>query len=140
MIEQKIQTTQEEKTLENKTRPGKIRKWRAKLDTICLIRQGWVREDIIQRLVEDYDYSPSSAQGIYYEAQREACRSIEDYIKEATKTNIQKILGIIDQCYEGKRFTDALRGIDMLNKMGGLYAPEQHDIHNSSEPITITFE
>lgn len=140
MNQNQNQTNNQPQNPDDKTRPGKLRKWRAKLDTICLIRQGWTREDIVERLVEEFDYSQSTATGLYYEAQREACRSIEDYIKEASKTNVQKILSIIDQCYEDKRFGDALKGIDMLNKMGGLYAPEQHDIHTSTEPITISFE
>lgn len=118
---------------------SKIRKYRAKLDVVCLIRQGYERDDIIQQIVEDYGYTQSTAMGLYYEAQKEATRSIEDYIKEASKSNVQRLLGIIDQCYADKRYGEAMKGIDMLNKMGGLYAPEEHNI-NTNDPINITFE
>lgn len=77
---------------------------------------------------------------IYYEALKEANRSIAEYIKEASKSNVQRLLGIIDQCYADKRYNEAMKGIDMLNKMGGLYAPEEHTVTTSSEPIKITFE
>lgn len=121
-------------------RKSQARKWRAKLDTVCLINQGYKRDDIISRLVEDYEYAESSALHIYYDALTEAKRTCEDYIREASKVNIQRIIGIIDQCYADKRYADALRAIDMLNKMGGFYAPEQHEVTTSTEPIKITFE
>lgn len=118
---------------------SKIRKYRAKLDVVCLIRQGYERDDIIQRIIEDYGYAQSTAMDLYYEAMKEAARSIDDYIKEASKSNVQRLLGIIDQCYADKRYGEAMKGIDMLNKMGGLYAPEEHNI-NTNDPINITFE
>lgn len=90
--------------------------------------------------MEDYDYAPTSAGHIYYEALAEAARTINDYIAEASKSNVQRLLGIIDQCYADKRYAEAMRGIDMLNKMGGLYAPEEHNINSLNEPIKITFE
>lgn len=128
--------------ISQKERPkrSKIRKYRAKLDVVCLIRQGYTRDDIIARLIEDYDYAEISAQNLYYEALKESVRTIEDYIKEASKSNVQRLLGIIDQCYNDKRYGDAMKGIDILNKMGGLYAPEEHTVNTNTEPIKITFE
>lgn len=128
------------KNQSNPQRRSKVKKWRAKLDVACLINQGYSRDDIIQKLIEDYDYAESTATNIYYEALKFATKSIEDYIHEASKINIQRIIAIIDQCYADKRYNEALRAIDMLNKMGGLYAPEEHNITTNTEPITITFE
>ena len=39
-----------------------------------------------------------------------------------------------------KRYGDSLKAIDTLNKMGGLYAPEEHNINTNAEPIKISFE
>lgn len=124
---------------QNLKKKSKIRKYRAKLDVVCLIRQGYERDDIIQQIIEDYDYSAATAQNLYYESLKEATRSIQEYIKEASKSNVQRLLGIIDQCYVSKRYNEAMKGIDMLNKMSGLYAPEEHKIH-TDDNINITFD
>lgn len=116
------------------------KKWRAKLESATLINQGWTREDIIEKLCEDYEYAPATAQNIYYEALRNANKAISDYINEAAKINVQRLISIIDAAFAAKRYGDALRAIDTLNKMGGLYAPEEHTINTNSEPIKISFE
>ena len=116
------------------------KKWRAKLESATLINQGWTRDDIIEKLCEDYDYAEATAQNIYYEALRNANKAISDYINEAAKINVQRLISIIDAAFAEKRYGDALRAIDTLNKMGGLYAPEEHRISTNSEPIKISFE
>ena len=116
------------------------KRWKAKLESATLINQGWTREDIIEKLVEDYNYAEATAQNIYYEALRNANKAISDYINEAAKINVQRLISIIDAAFAEKRYGDALRAIDTLNKMGGLYAPEEHTINTNAEPIKISFE
>lgn len=116
------------------------RKWKAKLEAATLINQGWSREDIIEKICEDYTYAEATAETIYYAAQRNANRAISDYINEAAKINVQRLISIIDAAFAEKRYGDALRAIDTLNKMGGLYAPEEHAINTNSVPIKISFE
>lgn len=116
------------------------KKWKAKLDASTLVNQGWTREDIIEKLCEDYEYAPATAQNIYYEALRNANKAISDYINEAAKINVQRLISIIDAAFSEKRYGDALRAIDVLNRMGGLYAPEEHTINTNAEPIKISFE
>ena len=116
------------------------KKWKAKLETAALINQGWSREDIIEKLCEDYEYAEATAQTIYYAAQRNANKAISDYINEAAKVNVQRLISITDAAFAEKKYRDALRAIDTLNKMGGLYAPEEHNINTNAEPIKISFE
>ena len=116
------------------------KKWKAKLQASTLINQGWSREDIIEKLREDYEYSEATAQTIYYAAQRNANKAISDYINEAAKTNVQRLISIIDAAFAEKKYGDSLKAIDTLNKMGGLYAPEEHNINANTEPIKISFE
>ena len=116
------------------------KRWKAKLDASTLVNQGWTREDIIEKLSEDYEYAEATAQNIYYEALRNANKAISDYINEAAKINVQRLISIIDAAFAEKRYGDALRAIDTLNKMGGLYAPEEHNINTNAEPIKISFE
>ena len=63
-----------------------------------------------------------------------------NYINEAAKINVQRLISIIDAAFAEKRYGDALRAIDVLNRMGGLYAPEEHNINTNAEPIKISFE
>ena len=116
------------------------KRWKAKLDASTLVNQGWTREDIIEKLSEDYEYAEATAQNIYYEALRNANKAISDYINEAAKINVQRLISIIDSAFAEKRYGDALRAIDTLNRMGGLYAPEEHNINTNAEPIKISFE
>ena len=105
-----------------------------------LINQGWSREDIIEKLREDFEYSEATAQTIYYAAQRNANKAISDYINEAAKVNVQRLISIIDAAFAEKKYGDSLKAIDTLNKMGGLYSPEQVDVNMQGEPIKISFE
>ena len=116
------------------------KKWRAKLEASTLINQGWSREDIIAKLSEDYEYSEATAQTIYYAAQRNANKAISDYINEAAKVNVQRLISIIDAAFAEKKYGDSLKAIDTLNKMGGLYAPDEHNINTNTTPIKISFE
>ena len=116
------------------------KKWRAKLESAILINQGWSREDIIEKICEDYEYAEATARNIYYEALRNANKAISDYINEAAKINVQRLISIIDAAFAEKRYGDSLKAIDTLNKMGGLYAPEEHNINTNAEPIKISFD
>lgn len=116
------------------------KKWKAKLEASTLINQGWSREDIIAKLREDYEYAEATAETIYYAAQRNANKAISDYINEAAKVNIQRLISITDAAFAQKKYGDALKAIDTLNKMGGLYSPEQVDVNMQGEPIKISFE
>lgn len=116
------------------------KKWKAKLESATLINQGWTREDIIEKLCEDYEYAPTTAHNIYYEALRNANKSISDYINEAAKINVQRLISIIDAAFVEKRYGDSLRAIDTLNRMGGLYAPEERNVNTITEPIKISFD
>ena len=129
------------KTIEKEPqRRDSHKKWKAKLQASTLINQGWSREDIIEKLREDFEYSEATAQTIYYAAQRNANKAISDYIKEAAKVNVQRLISIIDAAFAEKKYGDSLKAIDTLNKMGGLYSPEQVDVNMQGEPIKISFE
>lgn len=116
------------------------KKWKAKLEAANLVNQGWSREDIIEKLCEDYEYAYATAETIYYVAQRNANKAISDYINEAAKVNVQRLISIIDAAFAEKKYGDSLKAIDTLNKMGGLYSPEQVDVNMQGEPIKISFE
>lgn len=119
---------------------SKLKKWKAKLEIQTLINQNWKKENIVEKISEDYDYSPVTVENIYYECYKDALKSVQDYFDEATKTNIARLISIADKAFIENRYGDALKAIDMLNKMSGNYAPEKHDLTSNDEPIKITFQ
>ena len=123
-----------------KERRSKIKKWKAKLDIQCLINQGWSRDNIIEKIVEDYNYSQATAENLYYECHKIALKTVQDYLTEASKTNIQRIISIADKAFVEGRYGDSLKALDMLNKMSGNYSPDKLDITSNEEPIIIKFQ
>ena len=119
---------------------SKIRKYRAMLDCECMMLQGYSRDAILEHLQEDYKYAPSSAMTIYYACTKRATDKLTEFMEVAKKTAISKILAISDKAYDEKRYSDSLRALDMLNKIFGNYAPEEHNVNTNAEPIKISFE
>ena len=110
------------------------------LDCECMMLQGYPRDAILEHLQEDYEYTESSAMKIYYECMKHATDKLIGFMEAAKKTAISKILSISDKAYDEKRYSDSLRALDMLNKIFGNYAPEEHNINANTEPIKISFE
>lgn len=118
---------------------SKIRKYRAMLDCECMMLQGYDKDAIIEHLQEDYKYAPSTSENIYYQCIKKATEKLNDFMDEAKKTVISKIIAISDKTYIEGRYGDALKALDMLNKMSGSYAPEKHTVI-TDEPIQIKFD
>ena len=88
---------------------------------LSLLRMNYDYEQIIERLQDEYGYSSHSAKKVLDKNKRKLKNSVEKKIDKMAEDNINRIEAIIDECYEQRKYTDALKGIDMLNKMGGQY-------------------
>lgn len=89
--------------------------------TLSLLRMGYDYDYITERLKEEYEYTDNSAKKVIDKNKRKLKESVEKKIEKMANENINRIEAIIDECYQQKRYTDALKAIDVLNKMGGLY-------------------
>lgn len=88
---------------------------------LSLLRMNYDYEQIIERLKDEFDYTDNSAKKVLDKNKRKLKNSVEKKIDKMAEENINRIEAIIDECYEQRKYTDALKGIDMLNKMGGQY-------------------
>lgn len=88
---------------------------------MSLLRMNYDYEQIIERLKDEFDYTDNSAKKVLDKNKRKLKNSVEKKIDKMAEDNINRIEAIIDECYEQRKYTDALKAIDMLNKMGGQY-------------------
>ena len=118
---------------------SKIRKYRAMLDCECMMLQGYDKDAIMEHLQEDYDYAEATAENIYYASMKRATEKLNDFMDEAKKTAVSKLISISDKSYSEGRYGDAIKSLDILNKIFGNYAPEKHTVI-TDEPIQIKFD
>lgn len=88
---------------------------------LSLLRMNYDYEQIIERLQDEYGYSSNSAKKVLDKNKRKLKNSVEKKIDKMAEENINRLEAIIDECYEQRKYTDALKAIDILNKMGGQY-------------------
>ena len=104
---------------------------------LSLLRMNYDYDYIIERLKDEFDYTDNSAKKVLDKNKRKLKNSVEKKIDKMAEDNINRIEAIIDECYEQRKYTDALKAIDMLNKMGGQYT-QKVDINGTlNQEFTI---
>ena len=104
---------------------------------LSLLRMNYDYDYIIERLKDEFDYTDNSAKKVLDKNKRKLKNSVEKKIDKMAEDNINRIEAIIDECYEQRKYTDALKGIDMLNKMGGQYTQKLDINGNLNQEFTI---
>lgn len=104
---------------------------------MSLLRMNYDYEQIIERLQDEYGYSSHSAKKVLDKNKRKLKNSVEKKIEKMAEDNINRIEAIIDECYEQRKYTDALKAIDILNKMGGQYTQKLDINGNLNQEFTI---
>ena len=104
---------------------------------LSLLRMNYDYEQIIERLKDEFDYTDNSAKKVLDKNKRKLKNSVEKKIDKMAEDNINRIEAIIDECYEQRKYTDALKAIDMLNKMGGQYTQKIDLNGNLNQEFTI---
>ena len=104
---------------------------------LSLLRMNYDYEQIIERLQDEYGYSSHSAKKVLDKNKRKLKNSVEKKIDKMAEDNINRIEAIIDECYEQRKYTDALKAIDILNKMGGQYTQKLDINGNLNQEFTI---
>lgn len=121
----------------NPHKTGKLNKSQAIGDARRLIIAGRDRETVIEFLMENYGYSQSSAQSIYYMGYNLTEEAIEINKVKIAERNIRKLHTLVDEAIAQGKYQDANKALDIINKMNGLYI-EKIEV-NSNEPIKIDF-
>lgn len=104
---------------------------------LSLLRMNYDYDYIIERLKDEFDYTDNSAKKVLDKNKRKLKNSVEKKIDKMAEENINRIEAIIDECYEQRKYTDALKAIDMLNKMGGQYTTRVDLNGNLNQEFTI---
>lgn len=104
------------------------------------ILNGAVYSNLVDKLMNDYwekgyNYTESGAHEIVMFARRKMKKDWEDDLPNL-KAKVYNILNdIYAECRESKDRMNALKSIDYINKLTGLYAPEKVDMKVDSEVI-----
>ena len=104
---------------------------------LSLLRMNYDYDYIIERLKDEFDYTDNSAKKVLDKNKRKLKNSVEKKIDKMAEENINRIEAIIDECYEQRKYTDALKAIDILNKMGGQYIQKLDINGNLNQEFTI---
>lgn len=97
------------------------------------IMAGYLKREVIEALMEEYDLWKSVAEKYYTTALACVDERNNMYGDKIVQQNFQRIYGIIDQCHEKGDMKTELQAIDMLNKMVGAYT-QKIDV-NADKPI-----
>lgn len=107
-----------------------------KREVIHKIRMRKTKADIIDWLMEVYEYSQDRAERIYTDSKAEIDVAYEKYKEDVAKANIERLNAIIDDCDERGDRRSMLSAIDMLNKMANVYTTKI-DV-KTNEPIKLS--
>lgn len=91
-----------------------------------LIGDCFSKREIIDLLISTYNLSESVAFKRYKEALAEYVNSEE--FEEFRKVNIGRLDKIVKRAYEDKKYGEAIKAIDVQNKMIGGYVPEKVEV------------
>lgn len=120
-----------------KRNPDHTRYANASSMCLSLLRMNYDYDDIAERLKEEYGYSDNSAKKVIDKNKRKLKKSVENKIDKMAQENINRVEAIIDECYEQKRYNEALKAVDILNKMGGVYTTKLDINGNLNQEFTI---
>lgn len=104
-----------------------------------MLLQGYTKEDVLEYLTDDCGYTPKTAERYFFEAQKRATENLQEFMDQAKKVAISKILSISDKAYKDNKLNDSLKALDMLNKIFSNYAPEKVDV-TTDQPIEIKLD
>lgn len=105
----------------SKRNPDHTRYANASSMCLSLLRMNYDDSEIVERLKAEYDYTDNSAKKVVAKVKRKLKQTVERKYDKIAEENINRLEAIIDECYEQKRYTDMLKAVDTLNKMGGVY-------------------
>lgn len=104
---------------------------------LSLLRMNYDYNDIIERLKHEYDYTDNSAKKVLDKNKRKLKKTVEKKVDKIADENIGRLEAIIDECYEQRKYNEALKAIDILNKMGGQYTQKLDINGNLNQEFTI---
>ena len=81
------------------------------------LKKGWKPRDIIEEIIDKYQLSENYANKFVYECNKEYNLSLKDISNDAASYCIGTLQGIISDSLEEKDRSNALKAIDILQKI-----------------------
>ena len=81
------------------------------------LKKGWKVKDIVEELIDEYKLSENYANKFAYECNKEYNLSLKDISNDAANYCIGTLQGIISDSLEEKDRSNALKAIDILQKI-----------------------
>lgn len=111
------------------------RKFRARAYAYRHLVMGVDRQTIIDTLVNIYEYSGSGAEAIYLEAENLYANKTIKSSEEIIDSLQERINVVSQQAFESGDYSSALRGLDMMAKTVGMYAPDKLEVANKEGEV-----
>lgn len=106
------------------------------LEYIC--EQGLSRENTAKQISDRWSVGLNTARRYVKEAVESLTRDYDDYVDEVRKVHLQRLEEMLENALEDDRQETALKIMDQIAKINGLY--EQRIDLNSHNNTTITFD
>lgn len=119
-------------TTETKTRIRQI------LDRI---RKNWQKDEIVEWVRSEYGVSEITASRYYHDAQKILQDNLPDpeLVDKIRNEQIARVTAIARKAVENGDTKNALKALDMLNKIAGLYT-EKQEVNITSDTIRFEFD
>lgn len=119
-------------TTETKTRIRQI------LDRI---RKNWQKDEIVEWVRSEYGVSEITARRYYHDAQKILQDNLPDpeLVDKIRNEQIARVTALARKAVENGDTKNALKALDMLNKIAGLYT-EKQEVNITSDTIRFEFD
>lgn len=106
-------------------------------DVISKLISGMTFKECCEYLQGHYGYKKRGADKFVRETNKQLREHYEKYAKNLAAYNLSRLTEIVNDCQAEGKYNEALKAIDILNKMGGLYTKKVEI--KTEEPIEISF-
>lgn len=124
-------------TLDKSVRQRKIL---AKGDAIMLLLKGYNTNEAREYLIDKYGYSIATCKDICTHAHRDLEKTYEKYLTKTAEYQYAKLEAIANQCLELGKYNEALKAIDLQNRVNKLYNDTFVTNTQINQQIEIKFE
>lgn len=137
-VKRKVQLQSAKKQAKDESlQPRKEQRWEVLKKVISRRIMGQSDEEIRYWLQDWYDYSYDTTNNLIHEAKACMAEKLERYKDKVAEINLSRANTIIEDAYEQGDLNTALKGIDILNKMCGVYT---NNINIKSETPIFTIK
>ena len=105
------------------------------------IRKNWQKDEIVDWVKSEYSVSDITARKYYHDAQKILQDNLPDpeLVDKIRNEQIARVTALARKADEQGDTKNALKALDMLNKIAGLYT-EKQEVNVTSDTIKFTFD